>query len=550
MKKLFYAVVLAGFVLALGAVAGAGLVHFNTAPYQFAKSLPSRLESALAGGDIAPSLKFDSTFVVLEGRKVDIELPRPISGGGMTPFRDGVLVLAGDGTFLYASSVDDVEVLGIAAPPNGFEAYRADAEGRFSDLRHALHWFRYNDVLTLEKDDTLTIVASFTRYFPDDACYGTAVAKLDVPAGNLSGVTAGPDAWTTLYETQPCLPLKDVYRALEGHTAGGRMTQDGAGNIYLGSGDYHMDGVYARVSVSQDDAYDHGKLVKIAVDGSGHEVIAKGLRNMQGVTWYDGGVWAVEHGMRGGDELNRIEEGGNYGWPAVTLGTKYNRQLMPGTSETVGRHDGFDKPVFSWLPSVAISSLNVIEDVHPAWDGDLLMASLRGNALFRIRVEDDRVLFAEQIPVGTRVRYAQPIKGAVVLWSDDQALHFLEASDIFGGDPLEQAVAGLGMAQGERDALQQTMAACIECHAVTAGDNLNAPSLAFLYGRPVASSGYDGYSNALQQVGGAWTEDRLIAYLDDPQGFAPGTLMPDPGIDDSETLKQIAAVIEALSTQE
>ncbi|MEO9576820.1 MAG: PQQ-dependent sugar dehydrogenase [Tateyamaria sp.] len=552
MKKILIVLSAAVLLLAVGGIVGAGLVHFETRPYKIAQSIAFRLDSAPAGTaqETAATTSFESTFVRLQGQKTGIALQRPISGGGMTPMEGGVLLLAGDGTFVHATSPNDVKFLEMTPPPNGFEAYQADAETRFADLTHAFKWFRYNDILAIEADGQRALVASFTRYYPEDTCYGTAIARLDLPEGSLREMTLVAEDWTTIYETQPCLPLKEIYRAVEGHAAGGRIAHDGAGNIYLGSGDYHFDGLYASFEVSQDDAYEHGKLIKIALDGSGHEIVAKGLRNMQGVAWFGGEVWAVEHGMRGGDELNRIVNGRNYGWPVVTLGTQYNRHLMPGTNEAAGRHEGFDKPVFSWLPSVAISSLNVIENVHPAWDGDLLMASLGGNALFRIRLEGDRVLFAERIAVGVRVRYAQPIEGGVVLWSDARELIFLKATDIFDGDPLEIALSSLELSLEEREVLNQTFNGCIECHAVVAGEHGNAPSLGLLYGRAVASTGFEGYSDALRQVDGVWTRDRLIAYLDDPQGFAPGTQMPDLGLDDQNILARVADLIEALADPE
>ncbi|MCY4292837.1 MAG: PQQ-dependent sugar dehydrogenase [Roseovarius sp.] len=541
MKRFYVAVV--AIICLLGG-GSAALVHFDTRFYKSAKSLVWNIKGESA------EASFASTFVRLEGARVPIELPRPNTGGGITRIGEGVLLLAGDGTMLHASSPEDVRVLSIAPPENGFASYEADIEGRFSHLYHNTTWFRYNDILAVNIDAQSSLIASFTRYYNEDACYGTAVARLDLPQGDLADMQIAAEEWITIYETQPCLPLKEIYRALEGHTAGGRIAHDGAGNVYLGSGDYGFDGVYAPFAVSQDDNYDHGKLVRISADGSGHEIIGKGLRNMQGVAWFKNAVWTVEHGMRGGDELNRIVKGGNYGWPVVTYGTQYNRQFMPGTADAPGRHEGYEKPVFSWLPSVAISSLNVMEDVHPAWNGDLLMASLGGKALFRIRLENSRALFAERIPVDMRVRYAQPVNGGLVLWNDDRELVFLRARDIFDGDPVAIAMDRLELSRANRRALAQKMDSCIECHSAVPGDHRNAPSIALLHGRPIASSGYGGYSDALLAAGGIWTSENLRAYLGDPQAFAPGTLMPDPGIDNPETLDNLVKLILELSKGE
>jgi len=540
-------VIAASVGLAVVSVAlGASLVHFDTRPYQMAQSFHSRVENWLGEEDPIPPTTFESTFVNLDAVSRPLDLSRQLSGGGLTRLEDGVLVLAADGTFFYATSPENIQKLSIAAPPNGFEAYKEDAEGRFSNLEHRFYWFRYNDILAIKEDETLSLIASFTRYHPERACYGTALARLDISDEDFANVSADASAWKTLYETEPCLPLKETFRAIEGHTAGGRIAYDGNEHIYLGSGDYHLDGLYSDVSVAQNDDYDHGKVIKIALDGSGHSTFSKGLRNMQGVAWFNGALWTVEHGMRGGDELNLITEGRNYGWPQVTFGTQYNLKPMPGTEDSIGRHDGFEKPVFAWLPSVAISSLNAMNDVHPAWNGDLLMASLAGQSLFRIRIEDDRVLFAERIPVGMRVRYAQPVEGGAVLLSDDNNLVFLEARDIYEHDPIGDTIAQMGLNEADVDALQQVIQSCIECHSVALGDHTNAPSLAGLSGRSIGATPFDGYSEALGKKSGTWTKDSLQSYLDDPQAFAPGTIMPDPGIDNPETLERLSELISLL----
>ena len=109
----------------------------------------------------------------------------------------------------------------------------------------------------------------------------------------------------------------------------------------------------------------------------------------------------------------------NYGWPHVTLGNRYGSRIWP-YSAIPGRHDGFEKPIFAWIPSIAVSNLIISESqLFPQWQGDLLIASLISQSLYRVRLHEGRVMYVEQIEIGTRVRdIAQMPDGRIALLSD------------------------------------------------------------------------------------------------------------------------------------
>ncbi len=99
-----------------------------------------------------------------------------------------------------------------------------------------------------------------------------------------------------------------------------------------------------------------GKLLLVDTERRTAEVYSKGHRNAQGLLVHSSGIlWATEHGPRGGGELNRIERGANYGYPLVSYGRDYRDRVWLYSREQ-GRHDGFVKPVFTWLPSLGISN--------------------------------------------------------------------------------------------------------------------------------------------------------------------------------------------------
>ena len=266
---------------------------------------------------------------------------------------------------------------------------------------------------------------------------------------------------------------------------------------------------------------------------------------MQGITVArDGRIWAVEHGPRGGDELNRIVDGGDYGWPDATLGTSYDLSPWPFASD-YGRHQAFTPPVFAWVPSVAPSTLVVIDGFDPSWDGDLLVGSLREQSLYRVRLDGDVVTYVEQIWYGKRIRAVlQHTDGRLVVWSDDKSLTFLTPLRLpYEADFLTEYFDGPGAAV---PAARQAMMTCIQCHSLQPGENAGAPSLADIHGAGIASGGYTKYSAALSAVEGRWTDETLAATCESPDGFAPGTTMPDPGIDDPEIIAEIVRFLGAL----
>ena len=136
-----------------------------------------------------------------------------------------------------------------------------------------------------------------------------------------------------------------------------------------------------------------------------------GLRNAEGLTFTNSGrLIAADNGPRGGDGLDIITEGSNYGWPRVSLGTTYDSYEFSGGSfsmgkyrswshtdpSLVGRIIGYTTPLFAWVPSVAPTQLIQIQNFDPRSDGDLLVGSMKGSSLFRIRLEDGHVLYSEQ----------------------------------------------------------------------------------------------------------------------------------------------------------
>lgn len=193
-----------------------------------------------------------------------------------------------------------------------------------------------------------------------------------------------------LSELQPVFTAEP--RSNGGRHFGGRMVFDADGYLYISVGDR---GEMDRAQNLNDHA---GKIIRLRDDGSipadnpwvgeagqRPEIYAYGTRNAQGMALHPvtGDVWAQEHGPRGGDEVNRIRAGLNYGWPKATHGVDYT-----GLSLTPHKTlPGMESPLWHWTPSIAPSGmLFYTGELFPRWQGQLLIGALAGQLISRLEV--------------------------------------------------------------------------------------------------------------------------------------------------------------------
>lgn len=162
-----------------------------------------------------------------------------------------------------------------------------------------------------------------------------------------------------------------------------------------------------------------GKTIRVSADGSvpadnpfvgregaRPEIWSLGHRNIQGIAVQPGtnAVWTLEHGTRGGDELNLEKPGANYGWPGVAYGIEYSGQAIP---DAVTALEGTEQPVYYWDPVIAPGGMTFYDGaMFPGWKGNLLIGGLGGKHLARLVLKDGRVVGEERLltGLGERIR--------------------------------------------------------------------------------------------------------------------------------------------------
>ncbi len=462
---------------------------------------------------------------------------KPGTGGGISRFDGGFLLATGEGLLHFFELDPDTETLRTKPLPLRVPINTDSYESSVGE--NILNTFRVTDILVQDKGADFVLLVAHHFWKADDSCGVLRVSKVESEYSEfLSG--NGNIQWQTLYETQPCLPATGGHLT-RGSESGGKMVLVDNDTLLLTVGDHQYDGVDRTPVMAQDATTDYGKTLLIDLRTGSSQLYSLGHRNPQGLYKdVNGVVWSTEHGPRGGDELNIIVEGANYGWPLVTHGTQYGMHIWP-VSTNQGRHDGFELPIFAWVPSIAVSNLiSVQRELFPLWRGDLLIASFK-KTLYRARVRDGRVVYLETIPIRGRIRdLLEDDEGRFVLYLDSGAVVFLR--------PIAE---GYGVQFGKQGVTEDMrgeliFANCSGCHQIADGNSHGiGPDLARIVGRPIAESQGYSYSNALAKLEGKWTEKRLDEYLTSPQRFAAGTSMVFEGIADPADR---AALIRYLKT--
>ena len=470
------------------------------------------------------------------------KIPRSgTKGGGLTRMGEQILLATGDGKLFalrFTGKAQELTVreLPFAVPLNASE-FISQTDESIDERR-----FRVGDILVQARGDTFRIFASHHYWNVAEGCFVVRVSSTTVDRdANLLQEASEP--WTTIFESTPCLGVLEAsageqpdFPKFAGHQMGGRLALLDDQSLLLIVGDHRFDGLNSAQVLPQDNDSSYGKTILINLADSSSEIFSRGHRNPQGLAVDSSGrIWLTEHGAQGGDELNQIFRGANYGWPLVTFGTDYGSLVWP-LNEIQGSHHGFQAPVYAWgQQGLGISAVIALEEsLFPLWQHDLLISTLSSGLIMRARIQEERLVYSEPIKIGKRIRdLVEMSNGTIILWTDESTIITINPADSFQ------------LSDSERGRL--LFASCAGCHPVNDGKTHGiGPDLAGVLGRRIAGADGYSYSDGLSKLSGNWTEESLDAFIADPQLFASGNVMTSAqGVSDQAIRSTIIDYLKA-----
>jgi glucose/arabinose dehydrogenase len=359
-----------------------------------------------------PALAVDETFQT-EGPTIHVQT---VAEGLDHPW--GIAFLPDEGMLVTERSGDLLHVTAegeVSEPISGVPEVDSRRQGGLLDV-------------TLHPDFAENRLVYLSYAEAGDGGNGTAVAR-----GRLNEDNTALENVEVIFRQQPKVESEMHF--------GSRLVFDGEGHLFVTLGERFAEEF--RTQAQELDSH-LGKIVRINPDGSvpednpfvGQEgalpeIYAYGVRNVQAaaINPETSELWELEHGPQGGDELNIVEPGANYGWPMVSFGENYD-----GTPVGTGREDaeGVTDPIYTWTPVIAPSGMMFYQgEAFPDWQGDLFVGGLASTALVRLELEGEEVTGEERLleELGLRIRdVAEGPDGAIYAITDEDNGEILRIS--------------------------------------------------------------------------------------------------------------------------
>ena len=306
----------------------------------------------------------------------------------------------GENQFLFISKCGDIyfselkEQLTLIKPSIHLAQviHRSEALGNDDNqLVYCNHYSGVKDTLLIDN----SLFVSYTTWDKNQNAVRLAVSELEIDISNLS-LTFKRD----IFLSDPA-----IKEPLLGHQVGGKLALGNSVNeLFLAVGDF------SRPEHVQNPATSIGKVIRIDLKNLNSEVFSSGHRSPSGGLFYDQDtkeLWLTEHGPHGGDEINLVKKGKNYGWPIVSYGTLYERLGMGNYyGNKFNTHEGFEKPAMTFVPSIGVGAITKYPNtgMNEYWDNDYFVAGMQSMTLYRIKKEGTKLVYAEPVLNGYRIR--------------------------------------------------------------------------------------------------------------------------------------------------
>jgi len=391
------------------------MINSNLTALIFSAALASVLPACKSGGDHSTtsneeSPAQDSTYAPVETEKPNTDYKPAIPGqtrapGVKTKTALNIQVLTSaldhpwaiaimpDGRFLITEKTGSMRILTADGQPSkkitGLPAVISEGQGGLLDV-----------ILDPDFASNRMVFWNYSENTPE----GT---RLAVAKGKLSNDETKFENISTIYRVSPAFPSTLHY--------GSRIVFDKQGNLIVSTGE--RSDIKSRPR-AQDLKASLGKMVHITKDGKPvpngpfandpnalPEIYSLGHRNPNGLAWnpVTGELWESEFGPRGGDEINIIREGKNYGWPTITYGLEYSGEKV---GAGIQQKEGLEQPVYYWDPVLSPAGITFYNsDVIPEWKNNLFVGGLSSMHIARLVIKDNKVVGEERLLSDEKQRF-------------------------------------------------------------------------------------------------------------------------------------------------
>jgi glucose/arabinose dehydrogenase len=378
-------------------------------PVDSATVAAASVETKEANTDYKPAFEGQTriasvtTSTPYDGKMLDSSLVRP---WGIAAMPDGRFIITEKGGTLRISTATG----SIGGPISGVPKVNSEGQGGLLGI-----------CLDPAFDQNRMIYWAFSEPLPAGNVTAVAKAKLSADEKKLEGVTV-------IYRATPAYKGTLHY--------GGRVKFSKDGNLFVTTGE--RSDLETRPQ-AQDINSGLGKVIRITTDGkpvAGNpfegkanarpELYSYGHRNVQGIAFHPvtGDLWEVEFGPRGGDELNHVEPGKNYGWPTITYGIEYSGKKI---GDSIQQKADMEQPVYYWDPVISPSGITFYSgDAIPEWKNNLFISSLSGMHVCRLVIENNKVVGEERLLLSEEQRFrdiTQGVDGALYAVTDQGRLY-------------------------------------------------------------------------------------------------------------------------------
>ncbi|WP_026628972.1 PQQ-dependent sugar dehydrogenase [Dyadobacter alkalitolerans] len=352
------------------------------------------VETQKANSDYKPSFEGQTRIgsvkstTAYEGKVLTSDLKNP---WGVTTLPDGRLIITEKAGTMRIATTDGK----VSAPITGIPAVDAEGQGGLLGIR-----------VDPEFDKNRMVYWVFAEKQPGGNLTSVAKGKLSADEKKIEGATV-------IYRATPAFPSNLHY--------GGRILFDKQGDLVISTGE-RSDTVSRPQAQHLNSSL--GKVIRITKDGkpvkgnpfegkagAKPELYSYGHRNVQGLAFHpvSGDLWEVEFGPRGGDELNRVEAGKNYGWPTITYGIEYSGKKI---GDSIQVKEGMEQPVYYWDPVVSPSGITFYSsDSIPEWKNNLFIGGLSSMHIVRLVIENNKVVGEERLLASEGQRFRDITEG-------------------------------------------------------------------------------------------------------------------------------------------